>query len=163
MINPIILCGAIIHLAQLTTALEIVSCNCARPENKGILDLEPPDSCRSSGAAALPLEADYKIYTIDKPHFKFQGFTCTTWQERKTVVGYPFASYDSTYETITKEVTTDECKRMARLHECGGPNIKMTVDEGNYVYNMKPNCQGKYWSTVSFATINIIHKIHEYL
>ena len=32
----------------------------------------------------------------------------------------------------------------------------MTVDEGNYVYNMKPNCQGKYWSTVSFATINCV-------
>ena len=137
-------------------AIEMDICNCSRADNRGLLDLEPPDYCNLPFIAGQPLDAEYNVYTVESPQSKFEGFTWVAWEEKKTIVGYFFGSYDTTYETITKSVTADECKRMARFHECGGPNIKMTIDEGSYVYNRKPDCEGKYWQTDRCMTLNCV-------
>jgi len=139
-----------------TFSLEITTCNCSQAENRGLLDLEPPDTCKTNRTANQPIDAEYKIYTIDNPQVKFQGFTCVAWEERKTIVGFFLGGQDTTFETVTKSVTVDECKRMARFHECGGPNIKMTIEDNNYVYNVKPDCKGKFWSTQRCTTTNCV-------
>ena len=139
-----------------TFSLEITTCNCTQAENRGLLDLEPPDECKSSKLANQPVDAEYRVYTTDNPQYKFQGFTCVAWEEKKTIEGFFLGGFDTTFETITKSVTVDECKRMARFHECGGPNIKMSVEDGNYVYNVKPDCKGKYWSTNHCMTTNCV-------
>jgi hypothetical protein len=137
-------------------AIEVTVCNCTRADNRGLLDLEPSDYCRSPNLATQPIDAEYKVYTLDNPQIKIEGFTCVAWEEKKTIVGYFFGSYDTIFETITRSVTADECKRMARFHECGGPNIKMTIDDGSYVYNGKPDCKGKYWQTERCITLNCV-------
>ena len=159
MICIIVLCiiiAALMFTMWEVLAIEINICNCTGADNRGLLDLEPPDYCSLPYIAVQPLNAEYNVYTVESPQSKFEGFTCVAWEEKKTIVGYFFGSYDTTYETVTKSVTTEECRRMARFHECGGPNIKMTIDEGSYVYNRKPDCDGKYWQTDRCITLNCV-------
>jgi len=52
-------------------AIEMDICNCSRADNRGLLDLEPPDYCNLPFIAGQPLDAEYNVYTVESPQSKF--------------------------------------------------------------------------------------------
>ncbi|KZS08394.1 Uncharacterized protein APZ42_027695 [Daphnia magna] len=85
---------------------------CNKPIFVGLLDTSKPHFCNKPSYNDIT-EVLYEVISKNEPPLRNIGYLCREWLRQKTITGYFFGAYDTTYQETPLLVTVQECAKMA--------------------------------------------------
>ena len=76
--------------------MEITASDCEKPVFIGILDVGEPTFCNQPQYDET-VEIIYEVISKNEPPLSNIGYLCRQWLREKTIVGYFFGAFDTTY------------------------------------------------------------------
>ena len=143
-------------LLEPVSSLSITACDCESPVVKGIMDVSDPFYCSNltiDSYTRIPKILSYQILKKPLPNLSWEGYACTQWIEKKTVIGsFWIGSYDTTFSHETKLVESAECWAMVNYRKCG--DCPMTENDNILACIRKPTGDGAWYATREYPILN---------
>ena len=134
-----------------THGIEVTTCNCDKPIFIGLFDTGEPYFCNNP-AYNDSTEIFYEVISRKEPPLQNIGFLCRKWLRQKTIVGYFFGSYDTTYLETPYLLTAHECEKIAVEKTCDGNKL---IESGNSAsFNSPPTGEGSWMTTKTHTIAN---------
>ncbi|KAK4045670.1 hypothetical protein OUZ56_033453 [Daphnia magna] len=128
---------------------EISTCDCNKPIFVGLLDTSEPHFCNKPSYNDIK-EVLYEVISKNEPPLRNAGYLCRQWLRQKTITGYFFGAYDTTYQETPLLVTVQECAKMAVYETCSGNKLQFIGNSASF--NNPPKGDGS-WMTTQVHTI----------
>ncbi|KAI9560471.1 hypothetical protein GHT06_014495 [Daphnia sinensis] len=128
---------------------EISTCDCNKPIFVGLLDTSEPHFCTKPTYNDIT-EVLYEVISKNEPPLRNMGYLCRQWLRQKTIAGYFFGAYDTTYQETPLLVTVQECAKMAVYETCNGNKLQFIGNSASF--NNPPKGDGS-WMTTQVHTI----------
>ncbi|KAI9559535.1 hypothetical protein GHT06_013540 [Daphnia sinensis] len=87
-----------------TNSEKISTCDCNKPIFVGLLDTSEPHFCNKPSYNDIT-EVLYEVISKNEPPLRNMGYLCRQWLRQKTIAGYFFGAYDTTYQETPLLVT----------------------------------------------------------
>ena len=131
--------------------MEITACDCEKPVFIGILDIGEPSFCNQPQYDET-VEIIYEVISKNEPPLRNIGYLCRQWLREKTIVGYFFGAFDTTYLETPQLVTREECIKMIQYKTCDGN--EMLVSGHASSFNYPPKGEGSWMTTQVHKILN---------
>ena len=134
-----------------THGMEIVACDCDKPIFIGLLDVGEPHFCNQPSNESV-VEVSYELISKKDPPLTNTGFLCRQWFREKTIVGYFFGAYDTTFLETPYSLSIHECAKMAFEKTCDNNEM---IDKGfTASFNSPPTGEGSWMTTKTYKIAN---------
>ena len=131
--------------------MEIVACDCDKPIFIGLLDVGEPHFCNQPSNESV-VEVSYELISKKDPPLTNTGFLCRQWFREKTIVGYFFGAYDTTFLETPYSLSIHECAKMAFEKTCD--NNENIDKDYTASFNSPPTEESSLMTTKTYKIAN---------